>query len=586
MPPRRRLPACLLACALGAASCGDAPELTWEIEFADPTLADRAVLVEGRILSGGCGGEELYASTATRDMGPEMPSSLEPGTYGFAGRARDVDCLWFAEGCVEITLPGEETVTVSLEGSAETPACPAAECDAGECVGAQDAGPPEVDGGADDGGGSGCSPACGECERCDVDTCVPLMDGDPCLGGSCLSGACCTGCNMGGVCVDGTEDGACGTGGGACQSCACPMDRCDAGTCVQGRTVTTFATSEAATCAASGGQLFCWGNNSLGQLSIGTIGPGTETSVPTMATTAVSFDVLGAGDDHFLGIAAGALYSWGDNEDGALGHGDTTPRTVATQVGADTTWTTPDGGQSGDITCVLRGADELFCAGQNNYSQLGLGDVADRLVLTQQPGSWRAFGMGHYHVCAIQTDGSLWCWGRNRYGQLGLGDMGIGTIRDVPTRVDMNTDWSFIAAGEYYTCGLRGGDLYCWGDNDHEQTGMTGGPATTPTRVGTDSDWESVAPGNDHTCAIKTDGSLWCWGQNDEGQLGTGGVGADVGTPIRVGAASDWAVAHAGLDYTCALNDAGVLHCWGANTLGQLGAGDNMARSAPTPICW
>ena len=42
---------------------------------------------------------------------------LDPGRYGFRGRARDADCTWFAEGCAEADLPHKGSIEIVLDRS-------------------------------------------------------------------------------------------------------------------------------------------------------------------------------------------------------------------------------------------------------------------------------------------------------------------------------------------------------------------------------------------------------------------------------------------------------------------------------------
>jgi serine/threonine-protein kinase len=44
-------------------------------------------------------------------------------------------------------------------------------------------------------------------------------------------------------------------------------------------------------------------------------------------------------------------------------------------------------------------------------------------------------------------------------------------------------DWSQVAVGGSFTCGLRGNDLYCWGDNSQGQIGDGSAWSVTPVVV-------------------------------------------------------------------------------------------------------
>lgn len=458
--------------------------------------------------------------------------------------------------------------------------------DAGPRDAATDAGP--RDAGIDSGPVSCIGDTeCGECGRCDAGTCVAADDATVCTGGVCIGGGCCTGCVDSGACMAGTEASACGAGGAACAACACPTNACDTGACVVGRPIAALAATENGTCAVSGGTLYCWGSNIFGQLGIGSAGTGTELAVPTTPTTTESFDALAGGDDHVLALSSGAIHSWGSNSDGQLGLGDISDRPVPNLVSGPATWRMVAGGTGGDHSCALRMDDVLHCVGQNDYGQLGLADNLPRDTFTALPGTWSTVGLGHHHTCAVQA-GGLSCWGENLEGQLGLGAIEVGIDRNAPVVVGTATDWREVDGGDNFTCGIRGtGLLFCWGAGDDGQIGV-GDIArhASPQRVGTDTDWASVRLGEFHACGLKTDGSLHCWGANNAAQLGQGSSSPLIATPTRVGTATGWTAVSAGVEHTCAVDAAGALHCWGANSLGQLGLGDRAQRVTPTPVCW
>ena len=237
----------------------------------------------------------------------------------------------------------------------------------------------------------------------------------------------------------------------------------------------------------------------------------------------------------------------------------------------------------GLYTCGIRTDHTLWCWGQNDVGQLGLGDTKKRATPSQvgHRTDWAGLAAGFDHTCATRTDHSLWCWGSGRAGQLGLGEKGG---RTAPSRVGADTNWTSVVAGYTHTCGIRTDHtLWCWGgDSFAGQLGL--GDHTDrsrPTQVGTRTDWAVARAGDSHTCATRINHTLWCWGNNASGQLGLGDLG-NRSRPTQVGKRTDWADLGAGDGYhTCALRTNHTLWCWGFNGSGQLGLGDTNIGQRP-----
>ena len=298
------------------------------------------------------------------------------------------------------------------------------------------------------------------------------------------------------------------------------------------------------TCAIRGtGALYCWGDNEKGQLGDGTVAP----RISPKRITAVSdwkFVTSGGEENRSYTCAirgTGALYCWGDNSSGQLGDGTKTQRFSPKRITAVADWTTiAAGGEEIAIhTCAIRGAGALYCWGDNFNGQLGDGTQTDHLSPKRITAvdDWTSVAAGgeeeNSHTCAIRGTGALYCWGYNGTGELGDG---TGIQRLSPKRITAVSDWNDITAGALHTCGVRGtGALYCWGGNHVNQLGDgTDTGRLSPVRITAVADWKLVAAGDYHSCAIRGTGALYCWGFNLHGQVGDGTDGNQRSTPTRV----------------------------------------------------
>ena len=156
-----------------------------------------------------------------------------------------------------------------------------------------------------------------------------------------------------------------------------------------------------------------------------------------------------------------------------------------------------------------------------------------------------------------------------------------------------------IATGADFACALtvdRG--IKCWGNNDQGQLGLgdTESRGDEPDEMGdllpfvdiaSANSTTAIEAGSTHVCAIFGKGVLKCWGGNSRGQLGLGDQQDRGNNPGEMGSylpAVDVAPGHMvkevalGGEHTCALLDDGSVKCWGHNDQGQLGLGDEIDR--------
>jgi serine/threonine protein kinase/alpha-tubulin suppressor-like RCC1 family protein len=169
------------------------------------------------------------------------------------------------------------------------------------------------------------------------------------------------------------------------------------------------------------GRALCWGNGSAGQLGDGrTSGRRTPTAVQDGGGIAFSF--ISAGSAHACGVTAGGEgYCWGDNSGGQLGDGSASNRATPVRVAGAARFVAITTGAV--HSCALTGDGEAFCWGRNTYGQLGDGGTDDHAVPVRVAGGHafttiRAFGS---HTCGATASGEAFCWGYNLDGQLGDG---------------------------------------------------------------------------------------------------------------------------------------------------------------------
>lgn len=206
-------------------------------------------------------------------------------------------------------------------------------------------------------------------------------------------------------------------------------------------------------------------------------------------------------------------------------------------------------------------------------SQTGVGTVSTDAQTTgtdAMPPGWSSVAVGGIHACGTGTDGTLWCWGENDRGQLGVTTVSLGAT---PVRVGLRSDWERVWSSVFFSCARASDGLWCWGQNDVGQLGngtMTESEME-PVKALVPEDFVSVALGQLFGCALLADGSVRCWGEGSAGQLGDGDTMAS-SEPVNVALQEQALALHAGAIHAC-VDVAGGIHCWGSGPEGQLGTG-------------
>lgn len=335
-------------------------------------------------------------------------------------------------------------------------------------------------------------------------------------------------------------------------------------------------------------QIWCWGQNTRGQLGYT---PGGESLTPRLVTAAQSGLPT---DRNFIAISArdhvcviGLLttstnkgaYCWGYNASGQAG--DLADNSVpAIKFPASSGLRTAGGTTFGNVmaisaiapgnTCLINSSSP-YCLGLKAYGLLGQPEASPpsgntaRGYLPLAPGSpnpltgkTTKISIDYTHACAIASQ-RIWCWGSNL-------DPDTGTYGG---RLDPG-----IAADTVWT-----------------PTQMA--PASNPSKAFID-----VTSASASTCAVDTNYKVWCWGDNLKGELGQGTAGA-LSLPGNVGGRMPAAymvqvkgplenrnvkeITSGGRAY-CVITDEEESYCWGDNQFGQLGNKTTTDSSLPVRV--
>ena len=339
----------------------------------------------------------------------------------------------------------------------------------------------------------------------------------------------------------------------------------------------------------------------------GPITGGTEVTIyGDFGIKKIEFEQISNGGLYTCALnSAGQAYCWGENWNGSLGDNSTTNRT--TPVAVDTTGvlagkTLTQISSGNGHTCALDSAGQVYCWGYNTFGQIGDGTTIDRYVPlavdftgTSLSGVVTQIITGYNHTCVIDSIGQAYCWGYNDAGQLGTDSYGYDFV---PMPVDNTgvlagkTITQMSASGSH-TCALdSAGQVYCWGNNWYGQLGHGPGygshvpMAVDMTGVLAGKTITQISANSSNTCALDSLGRVYCWGDNSYGQLGDNSTtGSDVPVAVDItGALAGKTIVQiaSGGDYTCALDSAGQVYCWGSNDFGQLG--NNSTTDNTTPV--
>ena len=363
-------------------------------------------------------------------------------------------------------------------------------------------------------------------------------------------------------------------------------------------------------------QVWVFGSGDCGQLAIDEDTWSVERPLQHPFFPSQHIIQVSAGGLHTLALSAhGHVYSWGCNDEKALGHeapeftvsmvqglegvqvvqvvaGDSISAALSAQ-GQVYTWGTfrDSKGLLGHSSSTSLNVDVLAKRKPTPINEDDL--MQSRPVMIPGLSGIRSIAAGSNQLFAINTHGELFSWGCGEQGQLGRRvlerhkHLGLRPTNVTPRMGRQHIPIAKVAPGAYHTLLLTTqGQVYAMGHNNYGQLGTGDMEACmTPMPLSFNEPIIDAACGEHHSLVLTQSGRLYAAGRNDAGELGCSQDSTShsanfvpVQIPVRVRSMA------AGGHHSLAVSEDERVYAWGYGEMHQLGLGHDQVVHTPTPL--
>ncbi|KFM56578.1 E3 ubiquitin-protein ligase HERC2, partial [Stegodyphus mimosarum] len=343
-------------------------------------------------------------------------------------------------------------------------------------------------------------------------------------------------------------------------------------------------------------KVYVWGLNDKDQL--GGL-RGSKIKLPAFSETLSALKpitISGGSKSLFIISQDGKVYACGEGTNGRLGLGHSNNVSFPRQIYSLSQFVirkiaVHSGGRHA-LALTIDG--KVFSWGEGDDGKLGHGNrmtyEKPRLILALKSKRIRDIACGSAHSAAISSSGELYTWGLGDYGRLGHGDLVTQTKpKMVMAFAGKRVKQVSCGSRDAQTLALTDDDMvYSWGDGDFGKLGRGGSEGCrVPENI------ESlnglgvihVECGAQFSLALTNSGQVWTWGKGDYFRLGHGEE-SHVRRPQLIESLRDKKIIHVavGALHCLAVTDSGQVYAWGDNDHGQQGNGTTTVNRKPALV--
>ncbi|KAL7644766.1 UNVERIFIED_CONTAM: hypothetical protein RMT77_004579 [Armadillidium vulgare] len=229
----------------------------------------------------------------------------------------------------------------------------------------------------------------------------------------------------------------------------------------------------------------------------------------------------------------------------------------------------------------------VFAWGNNGDGQLGVGNFEDKnspVEILKLPKPPLQLAAGSAHSMLLTDNGQIYAWGSNKEGQLGF----LNGSKLLPSKLELNFKISSISCGYYHSLAITDdGLLLSWGESQHGKLGYSSSDIQEhgPKIIDVQEKVVMCAAGSNHSLLLTETGKVMSCGLGLSGQLGLGNAIEQTTCFKHVTKDSlKFIFVTAGDTHSAAISSDAMVYTWGCGRHGKLCLGEQDFSPRFSPV--